>query len=110
MRSAVRTIPYDREAVAIVADVFHVAATLAPFQLPGGTVYQMTVEGTNGRPAVLLTLWPTIRRLDVVASTATVVFTRVARVEFVAGIEAIFRRETGEYLIVAVGGKVIVRS
>jgi hypothetical protein len=45
MRSAVRTIPYDREAVAIVADVFQVAATLAPFQLPGGTVYQMTVVG-----------------------------------------------------------------
>ncbi len=110
MGRGVRTIPYDREAVAIVADVFGVAATLAPFQLPGGTVYQMTIEGTNERPAVLLTLWPTIRRLDAIAPAATLVFTKIAKVEIVAGIEALFRRESGEYLIVAVGGKVIVRA
>ena len=110
MRSSVRTVPYDREAVAVVADVFGVAATLAPFQLPGGTVYQMTVGGSGERPVVLLTLWPTIRRLDVIAQAATTVFTRVKQVEFVDGIEALFRRTSGEYLIVAASGKVIVRS
>ncbi len=110
MGRGVRTIPYDREAVVIVAEVFGVAATLAPFQLPGGTVYQMTVGGTSDRPVVLLTLWPTIRRLDAIAPAATVVFTRIVHVDLVAGIEALFRRETGEYLIVTVGGKVIVRS
>ncbi|MBA3414349.1 MAG: hypothetical protein H0U10_03875 [Chloroflexia bacterium] len=96
--------------MAVVADVFGVAATLAPFQLPGGAVYQMTVGGTSDRPALLLTLWPTIRRLDAIGPAATVVFTRIAHVDLVADIEALFRRETGEYLIVTVGGKVIVRS
>jgi len=110
MASGVRTVPYDNDAVAIVADLFGVAATLAPFQLPGGTVYQLTVGGANQRPAVLLTLWPTIRRLDAIAPSATVVFTRIVRIEIVEGVEALFRRESGEYLIVTVGAKVIVRS
>jgi hypothetical protein len=74
------------------------------------TSTEATAGGRDAERRARDSLRPTIRRLDVVASAATVVFTRVARVEFVAGIEAIFRRETGEYLIVAVGGKVIVRS
>ena len=110
MGSGVRTIAFDQEAVAIVAGVFGVVASLAPFQLPGGTVYQLTVDGANDRPAVLLTLWPTIRRLDVIGPAATVVFTRIARVEIVAGVEVLFRRESSEYLIVTTAGKVIVRS
>lgn len=110
MRSAVRTIPYDRDAVAIVADIYGVTATLAPFQLPGGTVFQLTVNGSNERPAILLTFWPTIRRLDAISPSATIVCTRIARVEYVPDVEVLFRRESGEYLIVTVGGKLIVRS
>lgn len=106
----IRTVPYDKEAVEAVAELFGVAAKLAPFQLPGGTVYQFTVAKGNDRPAVLLTLWPTIRRLDAITPSATVVCTRIARVDLVQGVEVIFRRDGGEYVIVTVGGKVIVRA
>lgn len=105
-----RGLAFDKGTVERVAALFGVAATLAPFQLPGGAVYQLVVPGANERPATLLTLWPTIARVDAIAPGATVVFTRVATIELVPAIEVLFRRETGEYLIVAVGGKVIVRS
>ena len=59
---------------------------------------------------MLLTLWPTIRRIDAISQSATVVFTNVTLVELVEGVEVLFRRGSGEYLIVTIGGKVIVRA
>lgn len=82
----------------------------APFRLPSGAVHQVTVNDGNGRAAVMLTLWPAIARVDAVAPGVTVVATRVQGVEIVSGVEVLFRRESGEYLIVTLGGKVIVRS
>lgn len=110
VRRSIRHLAFDEAAVAAVAETLGVPVDLAPFTLPGGRVYQVVVPGTNGRPTVLVTLWPSLRRVDAIASPATVVFTAVSLVTLVEGIEALFRRENNDYLIVARGGKVIVRA
>ena len=108
--SRVRTVPYQDDWVETIADTIDAHASLAPFQLPGAAVYQFTVEGLAGRPSALITLWPSLRRVDAIGSGAAVVFTRVASAQLVEGAEVLFRRESGEYLVVAKGGKIVVRS
>ena len=39
-----------------------------------------------------------------------VVVTEIEQVELVEGVEVVFRRSNGEYLIVPIGGKVILRA
>lgn len=106
----IRTVPFDTRAVDLIAEVLDVAASVAPFRLPSSTVWQMTVPGEQGRPVLMLTLWPGIQRVDVVAGPATVVFTDVQSVDLVPGVEVQFRRSNRNFLIVARGGKVIVRA
>lgn len=106
----IRTVPFDVQAIDLIAGYLDVAATVAPFWLPSSTVWQMTVPGEQGRPVVMLTLWPGIHRVDVVAGPATVVFTDVQSVDMVPGVEVQFRRSNRNYLIIARGGKVIVRA
>lgn len=108
--SRLRTVPYHDEWIETIAEAIDARPGLAPFQLPGATVYQFTVEGTAGRPSAMVTLWPSLRRVDAIGSGAAVVFTRIASVQLVDGVEVLFRRETGEYLVIAKGGRIIVRS
>ncbi|HEV2065696.1 MAG TPA: hypothetical protein VGR08_02585 [Thermomicrobiales bacterium] len=105
----IRTVSFDTRAVDLIAETLDVAATVAPFRLPSSTVWQMTVPGEQGRPVLMLTLWPGIHRVDVVAGPATVVFTDVESVDLVPDVEVQFRRSNRNFLIVARGGKVIVR-
>ncbi len=106
----IRSVPLGEEWVVTIAEAIDARVSLAPFQLPGASVHQFTVEGTAGRPSALVTLWPSLRRVDAIGSGAAVVFTRIASVQLVDGVEILFRRETGEYLVVAKGGRIIVRS
>jgi hypothetical protein len=106
----IQTVPFDVHAVELIAEYLGVTASLAPFRLPSSAVWQMTVPGDQGRPQVMLTLWPGIRRIDVIAGPATVVFTDIQAVDLVPEVEVQFRRTKREVLIVARGGKVIVRS
>lgn len=106
----IRRVPYDAAAVELVAATLGTSVRLADFRLPGAAVYQVIVAGNDDRPATILTLWPSIRRVDAIGAGATVVFTDVATVDLVAGIEVQFRRVRREYLIVARGGKIIVRA
>jgi hypothetical protein len=106
----INKLPFDQRAIGEIAALLGATPSLAPFQLPGGEVHQLTVQRDEAPPSVLLTLWPTIRRVDAISQSATVVYTNVAGVELVEGVEVLFRRATGEYLIVTVGGKVIVRA
>ena len=108
--SRLRIVDFRDEMIDVIAAAIDARPGLAPFQLPGATVYQFTVEGEAGRPAALVTLWPSLRRVDAIGGGAAVVFTRIASVQLVDGVEVLFRRETGEYLVVARGGKIIVRS
>ncbi len=106
----IRQVPYDARSIPLIAESLGGEATLAPFRLPGAAVHQILVSGAGGRPGALLTLWPSIRRVDAVGGSATVVFTDVTTVDLVGEIEVQFRRTTREYLIVARGGKIIVRA
>lgn len=106
----IRRVPYDAAAVDLVADALGAEVRLADFRLPGAAVYQVVVVGKGERPAAMLTLWPSIQRVDAVTGGATVVFTEVVTVDLVADVEVQFRRLRREYLIVARGGKVIVRA
>lgn len=106
----IRTIPYNDDAITPIATVLDAGASRAEFQLPGSTVWQMTVEGTNGRPTAMVTLWPGIHRVDVVAGPATVVFTDIQTVDLVPGVEVQLRRTAKECLIIARNGQVIVRA
>ena len=108
--SRVRTIPFREEMVDAIAEAIDTQPELAPFQLPGARVYQITVEGSSGRPSALVTLWPSLRRVDAIGAGAAVVFTRITTVQLVDGVEVLFRRESGEYLVIAKGGRIIVRS
>lgn len=106
----VRRLRYDAVAIDLIAETLGVPVRLAPFRLPSAAVFQLLVPGVEGRPAAMLTLWPSLGRVDAVNGTATVVFTQVQTVDLVAEIEVQFRRATSEYLIVARGGRLIVRS
>lgn len=109
-RSRVRHIPYNREAIDLIAEKLGVAAGHASFRLPNATVYQLMVPDQEERPSAMITLWPSIRRVDVIGPQLTVVFTDIVGVELVDQIEVIFRRRSNEMLIVARGGKAIVRA
>ncbi len=111
----IRTIPFNQEAIDPIAECLGVTATVAPFRLPSSTVWQLTVSGVGdndrqNRPVVMITLWPGIHRVDVVAGPATTVFTDVQRVDLVPGVEIQFRRGNRDLLIVAAVGKVIIRA
>ena len=106
----IQTVSFDVPAVELIADCLAVTASLAPFRLPSSVVWQMTIPGSSGRPQAMLTLWPGIRRIDVIAGPTTVVFTEIRSVDLVPGVEVQFRRPNRELLIVARGGKVIVRA
>lgn len=108
--SRIRHFAYDAQCIEPVADTLGVAVALAPFRLPGGAVYQLLVPGRDDRPAAMVTLWPTLRRVDAIGGNATVVFTDVVSVDLVGEIEVQFRRSNRDYLIVARGGKIIVRA
>jgi hypothetical protein len=105
-----RTVPFEDATVETIAEAIEARPTLAPFQLPGAAVYQFTLTGSEGRPSAMVTLWPSLRRVDAIGSGAAVVFTRISSVQLVDGVEVLFRRETGEYLVIAKGGRIIVRS
>ena len=106
----VRTVPFDDATVDTIAEAIEAQPSLAPFQLPGASVYQFTLNGSEGRPSAMVTLWPSLRRVDAIGNGAAVVFTRIVSVQLVEGVEVLFRRETGEYLVIAKGGRIIVRS
>lgn len=109
-RNPITHLPFDDRSVEPIAIALGAPVSRASFQLPGSTVYQLTVENALGLPATLLTLWPGIHRIDAISPSSTVVFTNVQTVDLVGTVEVQFRRTNQEMLIVARGGKVIVRA
>jgi len=103
-------LPFDTAAIPAIATLLGGEARLAAFRLPDAAVHQIVVPGAGGREATTVTLWPSLRRVDAIAAGVAVVVTDVVGVELVEGVEALFRRANGEFLIVAIGGKVIVRT
>lgn len=106
----IHKLPLDEATLLLIAGLLGGALRLADFRLPDADVWQIGVPDSSGSTAVTLTLWPSIRRVDASSALLTVVFTEIAGVELVEGVEVLFRRSNGEYLIVPIGGKVIVRA
>jgi hypothetical protein len=106
----IETLRYSAEIVPRIADLLGIEVQRAPFRLPSSTVWQLMVPGTQGRPVALITLWPEINRVDVMAGSTAIVFTDVRTVDLVPDVEVQFRRGSREFLIVARGGRVIVRA
>jgi len=105
----IEKLPFSSASLTLAAELLGAELGPAPFRLPDGDVWRMAVPGVDGRIAVTLTLWPSIRRVDASSPMLTVVVTGITGVELVEGVEVLFRRDGG-YLIVPIGGKVIVRS
>ena len=105
-----RTVPFEDAMVDTIAEAIDARPGLAPFQLPGAAVYQFTLAGAEERPSAMVTLWPSLRRVDAIGNGAAVVFTRISSVQLVDGVEVLFRRETGEFLVIAKSGRIVVRS
>lgn len=106
----ITSLRFDEQAIEPISAALGAPASDAPFRLPGSVVYQLTIENALGLPATLLTLWPGIRRVDAISPSSTVVFTDVQTVDLVGTVEVQFRRPNREMLIIARGGKVIVRA
>jgi hypothetical protein len=109
-QSIIESHVFDKNVVEVVARALGSESRLAPFQLPGGTVYQITIPNAMGQAGTLLTLWPSIHRVDAISPSSAVVFTDVRTVDVVGEIEVQFRRGNRDYLIIARTGKVIVRA
>jgi hypothetical protein len=101
---------FDQGVIEVVAKALGSESRLAPFQLPGGTVFQLTIPNAAGQAGTLLTLWPSIHRVDAISPSSAVVFTDVRTVDVVGEIEVQFRRANRDYLIITRAGKVIVRA
>ncbi|MCA9858433.1 MAG: hypothetical protein KC438_01855 [Thermomicrobiales bacterium] len=101
---------FDDDVIEGIAAALGATVERAPFQLPGSNIYQLTIENALGLPATMLTLWTGIHRVDAISPSSTVVFTDVRTVDLVGTVEVQFRRTNRELLIVARGGKVIVRA
>ncbi len=106
----VRVIDFSQETISNIAETIGAEVTLAPFQLPGAAVHQMIVHGEDGRPVTMVTLWPSLHRVDAIGSATAVVFTHIASVQLVKDAEILFRRHSGEYLVIARHGKIVVRA
>jgi hypothetical protein len=110
IQRSIRTLKFDETTIEEIAALLGGEPAPASFRLPDARVLQLDVPSSGDRPPTKLTFWPSLRRVDALADGLVVVFTAVATVDLVQGVEVLFRRQSGEYLIVAIGGKVIVRS
>lgn len=110
VRRRIQHVRYDERCIPLVADLLGGVAALADFRLPSAAVHQVTIPGENGAAAAMLTLWPSIRRVDAIGPGITVVFTDVATVDLVEGVEVQFRRGNRDLLIITRAGKIIVRA
>lgn len=110
IQRSIVTLSFDQGCISEVSNLLGVESSLAPFRLPGGEVHQMTIATGADPPIVMLTLWPTIRRVDAISASSTVVFTDVQSVDLVEGVEVLFRRSSKEFLIITLAGKIIVRA
>ena len=111
---------FDETTVEAIAALLGVDARNAPFEvpkLPSGAegqpatekapVYQITLPSAElGRP-LLLTLWPSLSRVDVRLGKSYWALKEITSVELYPGVEVLFRREEPPaMLFVSVQGRV----
>jgi hypothetical protein len=83
---------------------------LAPFRVGGAAVYRLLLRPA-GKPAVQLTLWPSLARADVLAGDWYAVFKGIDHVLLYPGLEVIFQRGDRQgFLLVSSSGRVATAS
>ena len=111
---------FDESTVEAIAALFGVDARKAPFEVPKlppgaegqpapqkAPVYQMTVPSAELGQPLLLTLWPSLSRVDVRAGKSYWALRNITSVELYPGVEVLFRRDDPPgMLFVSVKGRV----
>lgn len=94
----------DDAAVAAVARLFGVGASVEPYSPDGAPVYR--VEPQGAADGVRIVMWPSLRRVDVTSvGDHAWVMKSVGRVEIIEGVEVVFRPDAFKgFLFVSVNG------
>jgi hypothetical protein len=110
----------DEPAVRGIADLLGSEVHKAPFEVPklgrghegqpateSGPVFQMSVRSQELGEPLLLTLWPSLSRVDVRLGQSYWALRGITSVELYPGVEALFRRDDpSAFLFVSVKGRV----
>ena len=123
--SPVRRRAFDRETLDEIASELGQSLTCAPFRFRGQPVWRLAipivsgpvVRGETSEPLpesiagleAILTFWLSLGRVDVSAPAVSVVATGIVAVDFVPGVEAIFRYPGGS-VTAARNGRIMVRT
>ncbi len=111
---------FDEPAVRAIADLLGSEARKAPFEVPKlgsghkgqpatkrGPVFQMSVRSQELGEPLLLTLWPSMGRVDVRLGRSYWALRGITTVELYPGVEVLFRRDDPSALLfVSVKGRV----
>jgi hypothetical protein len=93
-----------------IAAALGAAAEVAEFRVNGAAVHRLRVSPPD-KPAVLLTLWPSLARADALVGDYYAIFKGVDRVLLFPGQEAIFQRDWPRgFLLVSRDGRVASAS
>jgi len=102
--------PLTEAVVPRISAALGATAELAEFQVHGQAVHRLRLR-PPGKPEVLLTLWPSLGRADVLAGDYYAVFKGVQRVLLFPGQEVIFQRDAPRgFLLVSCQGRVATAS
>jgi hypothetical protein len=114
-------VTFDEDAVHAVAELLGAEARKAPFEVPKlppglegqpatdkpGPVFQMSVRSQEMDGPLLLTLWPSLGRVDVRLGRSYWALREITSVEIYPGVEVLFRRDDpSAFLFVSVKGRV----
>ena len=112
---------FDEAAVDAIAELLGVEARKAPFEVPklptgregqpatekAEPVYQMTMQSRELGQPLLLTLWPSLGRVDVRLGRSYWALRGITSVELYASVEVLFRRDDPQaFLFISVQGRV----
>ena len=116
---------FDEDAVHAIAELLGTEARKAPFEVPKlppglegqpatdkpGPVFQMSVRSQEMGEPLLLTLWPSLGRVDVRLGRSYWALREITSVEIYPGVEVLFRRDDpSAFLFVSVKGGVALVS
>ncbi len=112
---------FDEDAVHAIAELLGAEARKAPFEVPKlppgregqpatdkpGPVFQMSVRSQELGEPLLLTLWPSLGRVDVRLGRSYWALREITSAEIYPGVEVLFRRDDpSAFLFVSVKGRV----
>ncbi len=116
---------FDEAAVHAIAELLGAEARKAPFEVPklppgvegqpatakAEPVYQMTMQSEEHHQPLLLTLWPSLGRVDVRLGRSYWALRGITSVELYPSVEVLFRRDDPQaFLFVSVKGRVALVS